>query len=376
MKRHPNLSIRTPERVSKARCGVSEENIRAWFTNLRTNLEKMNALDVLNDPKRIFNMDESCIQLSPSTGKVIAMTGWKNIYEVAPGPEKSNLTFLGSFSAHGDIVAPMIIYPYYRVPKDIANAVPQSFTIGTSESGWMKAETFFEFIQNAFINYLVREKVQRPVILFVDGHKTHMSLQVSTLCEDNNIILYLLPPNTTHILQPADVGPFKPLKAYWRQTVVDFQRENPNCVVRRKNIAPLLEKVLQRITRDSITNGFRACGIYPFNPNAVDYSKCLDVLHTEEDGNDPDTVDPEETQHNYEEALKVLKHELKGRDPSLISSSDWLEMYNNIESRGTVTLDSSIIELDEENALILNADDLRAQEPIAENISGTVLNID
>ena len=31
------------------------------------------------------------------------------------------------------------------------------------------------------------------------------TMQVSKYCEENQVILYLLPPNTTHILQPADV---------------------------------------------------------------------------------------------------------------------------------------------------------------------------
>ena len=76
------------------------------------------------------------------TGKVIGIAKWKNVYEVAPGPEKSNLTFLGTFSASGEIVSPMVIYPYQRLPKDIKDRVPSDFVIGLSESGWMKSEIF------------------------------------------------------------------------------------------------------------------------------------------------------------------------------------------------------------------------------------------
>ena len=118
-----------------------------------------------------------------------------------------------------------------RVPADIARSVPDEFMIGCSESGWMKAECFCEYLANGFIPWLDEHHIQKPVILFVDGHSNHLTLQTSVLCKNNGVILYLLPPNTTHILKPADICPFKPLKDYWRQEVRKFQRENFNCQV-------------------------------------------------------------------------------------------------------------------------------------------------
>ena len=119
MKRHPRLAIRTPQRVSKARASVTEKSIREWFSELQQNIDENNWGSIFQDPSRVFNSDESCIQLCPKTGKVVGMKGWKNIYELGPSPEKSTLTFLGTFSARGDIVQPMLIYPYVRMPADI-----------------------------------------------------------------------------------------------------------------------------------------------------------------------------------------------------------------------------------------------------------------
>ena len=281
-KRHPEVVIRVPERVSKARANVNEPAIRNWFATVQRELAELNALDVLEDPTRIFNCDETNIQLCPSTGKVIGIKGWKNVYELAPGPEKSTLTFVGTFSAGGNIVTPAIIFPYVRVPADIVKSIPSGFFIGNTESGWMKAECWYEYLANAFIPYVNEHNIQKPVILFVDGHSTHTTLQVSQLCEENGVILYLLTPNTTHILQPADVGPFRPLKVYWAQEVREFQRKNVNCVVRRQNVGPLLKNVLDKIKRSSIINGFSRTGIYPFDADKPDYSKCLETKTDDE----------------------------------------------------------------------------------------------
>ena len=239
---------------------------------------------MFSDPSKIFNSDESNIQLCPKTGEVIGICGWKNVYEVGCGPEKSNLTFLGTFISRGDIVCPAVIYPYLWVLKDIVRNAPDHFFIGASKSRWMKAETFYEFVANAFISWLDTSQIQRPVILFIDGHRTPMTMHLSTLCEENSVVLYLHPPNTNHTLQPADVGAFKPLKNMWKKYVHEFKRENPNSVVQRVNVAPLLSKVLDNINKDAIVNGFRATGLYPLNPDAVDYTKCLDIS-VEQEGN-------------------------------------------------------------------------------------------
>ena len=59
---------------------------------------------------------------------------------------------------------------------------------------------FYEFIANGFDKWLNENKIKKPAILFVDGHRSHLSLQLSTFCDDNQILLYCLPPNTTHIM--------------------------------------------------------------------------------------------------------------------------------------------------------------------------------
>lgn len=97
------------------------------------------------------------------------------MYEIEHNP-KINLTDMFTFSASGETTAPMIIYPYKRLPSDVLKSVPDGWGIGCSDSGWMRSELFFEYIGNVFYKYLVSKKTTFPIILFVDGHKTHLTL--------------------------------------------------------------------------------------------------------------------------------------------------------------------------------------------------------
>lgn len=73
----------------------------------------------------------------------------------------------------------------------------------------MDSSLFISWFRNVF---LVNCGQQRPVLLVMDNHDTHVSLDVIKIAADNNVTLIGLPPHTTHILQPLDVGIMGPLK--------------------------------------------------------------------------------------------------------------------------------------------------------------------
>ena len=283
MRRHPEIVVREPEGVTAVRATVTEESIRKWFEKMKdylSNNEGSAFADIMAEPRRVLNTDETSFSLCPKSGKVLGPRGWRNVYDLKCGNEKDTLTVLATFSADGKVLPGMIVYPYQRPPREVVASVPQPWAIGLSDGGWMKSDTFFEYIVNVLDPYLVQQNIPKPVVLFLDGHKSHMSYTLSEEYFKRHIIIYTLLPNSTHILQPANVSVFKPLKSAWKLTVREFQREHPNTVVTRVNFAALIDKTIGVAAKEStIRNGFRACGLFPWNPDAVDYSKCMvDVL--------------------------------------------------------------------------------------------------
>ena len=143
---------------------------------------------------------------------MLAPRGARNVYEVDKGASKLNLTVLFTFSAKGVTTPPTMVFPYKRLPSAVGQSVPEGWGIGVTPSGYMCGELFSDYLQNIFHPYLLKEKIPLPVILFVDGHSSHISLELSNLCSELQIILICLYPNSTRLLQPADIATFKPLK--------------------------------------------------------------------------------------------------------------------------------------------------------------------
>lgn len=276
MNRHSSISLRTPEFVTNASAKVTPSDIKSWFSKVELYLEKENLREILNDPSRIINGDETSFQLNPKTKAVLALRGSRNVYDVERSSSKVNITTMFSFHASGEIVPPTILYPYKSNPQEVAKSVPSTWGIAKSDSGWMTADVFRDYIRNVLNPHLETKNIKKPVVFIIDGHSSHINLKTSELCRDLNIILIALYPNVTRIMQPADVSAFKPLKNGWPKAVANFRKDNPFKAVTLRNFAVVLQNCLRSsLTVKSIKSGFRVSGLYPWNCNAIDFSKCL-----------------------------------------------------------------------------------------------------
>lgn len=61
----------------------------------------------------------------------------------------------------------------------------------------------------------------------LDGHSSHFKPQCIHFAKDNQIIIFCLPPHTTHECQLLDCGLFGPLKQHWQRACHSFYQKNP-----------------------------------------------------------------------------------------------------------------------------------------------------
>lgn len=224
-------------------------------------LRTANVEDVMDDPRRVFNFDETAIYLHPVSKKVICRKGAKNVYDVGSGGKKECLTVLLGCNANGDITPPMV-YKYERIPSHLLRVMPRPITLGYSKSGWMNGDTFLSYMSHNFLPWAREQGIPFPIIVYLDGHASHLTLTLSEFCVANDIILVALPPNATHIMQPIDVGVIFPLKCIWKKRRAIWDRNNVDVDFSRIHFGGVLKDSIEELQRNLklFANAFRTCG--------------------------------------------------------------------------------------------------------------------
>jgi len=78
------------------------------------------------------------------------------------------------------VMAPlMIMYACKRISAIITQNIPKGWSIGISNKGWMTAESFYEYVANVFYLWLKTNNIIFPVVLFMAGHSSHLTLPSS-----------------------------------------------------------------------------------------------------------------------------------------------------------------------------------------------------
>jgi len=100
----------------------------------------------------------------------------------------------------------------------------------------------------------------------VDGHCSHQNGDFIAVCMKNKVNLMILPPHTSHVTQPLDVGVFSSYKHHMRKLAGQDLRYSPNNRLPRAVwLSHLARARKNALTRSNILAGFRKAGISPFN---------------------------------------------------------------------------------------------------------------
>ena len=263
-RRHPALTLRVPSSLSKARALASTRDVIDRYFDL---LEETLFENELKDcPCQIFNMDESGMPLDPKSMKTIHVRGDPNSVTTTSG-NKAQITVVACVSASGNYIPPMIIWDRKTLKQEWTTGEVAGTLYGMSSKGWMDMNLFEKWFTRHFLRYAPSV---RPLLLLLDGHSSHYSPVAVKIAAEENIILFTLPPNTTHLSQPLDKGVFGPLKVAWRRVCHTYLSENPGVVITRRVFSQLLNSAWQdSMTSKNIIAGFRTTGVYPTDRYAI-----------------------------------------------------------------------------------------------------------
>lgn len=262
MARHRNeLSLRKPENTSISRSMAFNKPVVAqFFEKYASVLEKYKF-----PPGRIYNLDETGLTTVTPPVKVVATKGKKQVAHISSQERGELVTFVGIICADGSAVPPVFVYPRVRDPEQyLGSEYPNSAVALGNKKGWMTSILFPKVILH-FVNY-VKCSPENKVLLMVDNHESHISVESIKLCREKGVVLMSFPPHTTHKMQPLDVGVYGPFKSYFATAQHDWLLSNPAQVITIRHLAFLAKKAFESaFTIKNIVSAFKNTGLYPLD---------------------------------------------------------------------------------------------------------------
>ena len=215
-------------------------------------------------PHSIYNVDETGLTTVHKPPKVIASRGEKQVGQITSAERGTLVTVVGTINAIGNSIPPFMIFPRVHYKENMVKGAPPG-TVGVSHvSGWMTSENFVLWLRH-FISHSKCSK-EAPVLLLLDNHASHISIETLDLAKSNGIHLLTLPPHCSHKLQPLDRTVYGPLKKFYNVACNAWQLRHPGQTITIYDVAENLGlSYPQAFTPGNITSGFRVSGIWPFN---------------------------------------------------------------------------------------------------------------
>ena len=131
------------------------------------------------------------------------------------------------------------------------------------KSRWMETNQFFAWFSEVYVKHTRDSlKLVGPLVLFLDGHLSHISIQVVDLAIENDIHIICLPPHSSHAWQPLDVCVYGPVKKCWQLILREFYTKVGYANVSKYQFGKLFS-LLQKVAflPEHAVTGFRKTGL-------------------------------------------------------------------------------------------------------------------
>ena len=262
-----DLQITTQKPLEKARFDAEDV---AWLTHWY-DLFEAELRHGQYSPLNIYNFDESGIQIGQNANqRVITQHPQRRLRGT---DTRQSITIIEGVAADGFVMAPWFIFSgekhmeHWFTPN--IGCVPKDWCIAVSPNGYTSDELSIDWLLHFHEQTKYRVKRHEKRLLLMDGHKSHLTMEFLQRCDTFNIIPFIFPAHTTHLLQPLDAEPFHQLKTRYKQRNNEIAAYNGDAADKSIFLREMVGVRRDAMKQRTIRHAFEKRGIWPFNPNLV-----------------------------------------------------------------------------------------------------------
>ena len=160
------------------------------------------------DTTRIFNHDETPQMMNygvdgTASGRVIAGVGTSETCQKICKENRETTTVHPIVSCSGEKAMCQVIFARKGITSDMTSKTINNLVISTTKSGVQDQHSLKFFYKN-FDKYLTTNKIKKPVVILSDGHSSRFVADTFHFLRNNDIRLFVSPPDTTSVTQLLD----------------------------------------------------------------------------------------------------------------------------------------------------------------------------
>lgn len=185
---------------------------------------------------------------------------------------RENVTIIDAINATGTkIMPPTVVFKgKYLMSEWYDGLNRHQAYFGVTEKGWTNNQLGLKWAQkfDEFSSTIGADGKQQPRLLLFDGHESHVSIEFLDYLKAKGVQLLCMPPHSTHILQPLDVGLFGPLQKYYTSNAAKILHTMDYKLQLSKSqfFEAFSAAHNSAFTKDNIQAAWKKSGYYPYSP--------------------------------------------------------------------------------------------------------------
>lgn len=197
--------------------------------------------------------------------RVLASSQRTRAYSKSP-QNREWVSIIETISPVGRIIKPLVIFKGQDPQTSWFEEDAPDWTYTTSENGWTSNRIAISWLKHIFLPQT------QPIpdshrMLIMDGHGSHVDIEFMWICKQNKVQLVFLPPHSSHVLQPLDLGVFSPLKTSYRRGIADLACLDDEAPVKKQRFIQCYKQArVEALTPRVLRAGWKAAGLFPWNP--------------------------------------------------------------------------------------------------------------
>jgi hypothetical protein len=261
VKRRPLLSSRFSKRYNYERAKCEDPKIIGeWF-----NLVKKTILQFGIDPDDIYNFDKTGFAMGlTSTAREISRSDFYGRRALLQPRNREWVTVIECTNASGWVLPPCMIFKGKVFIESWFDGLPGDWRFEVSPNGWTSDEIGLRWLKKLFIPTTSSRTKGGYRLLILDGHGSHLTPKFDEICEENKIIPIYIPPHSSHLLQPLDIGCFAVLKRAYGRLVEFKMRNGINHIDKLDFLEAYPLARMEAFKSETIKNSFQSAGLIPF----------------------------------------------------------------------------------------------------------------